>query len=628
MSASESRSVLYQVSEDCVSPISIPSIHSTSPFKRRGLDTNVSSYATSITGTKSTPKKRARKSITRNSTNNNNNTTNNNNNVARGATVAAPDRFIPSRSNMDLDLSRMALFTKENTANISASSIYSNASDTAGNPSNSNSSLYSDASANTTSAAGRFVGELGYESCLQSTMLRSSSSRSGNLNLNINMSVSFENRAPTDTGANSSFSNKVLSFSTSQENLPHVYSPTRSFSRPSLLHNSAMRGVPPRATSRFPACDNGLMHQNSSGGGVRGVRGVQSRRRRQTARYIAPTPYKILDAPNIQEDFYFNLLDWGATGTLAVALHDTVYLWNSDTGAINRLLELNDPSGTGTATARDDFVTSVSWSADGRFLAVGTNRAAVQVWDAMSETRLRSWTSHAERVSALAWKDWTLTSGGRDSRIIHNDLRAASRTPYAVSAAHTQEVCGLKWSPNGQQLASGGNDNLVHTWDASRVSVPRLRLDAHRAAVKAIAWCPHQSNILATGGGTADRMLRFWNTSGSRGICTKHVDTKSQVSGIAWSGTDMECVTSHGFSQNQLTVWKYASLTKLAELKGHTQRVLHLALSPDGTTVVSGAADESLRFWKVFESNSSRRAARAAQAEKTSVLSHHRVVWR
>lgn len=32
------------------------------------------------------------------------------------------------------------------------------------------------------------------------------------------------------------------------------------------------------------------------------------------------------------------------------------------------------------------------------------------------------------------------------------------------------------------------------------------------AAVKAIAWSPHQHGILASGGGTADRCIRFWNT--------------------------------------------------------------------------------------------------------------------
>jgi WD40 repeat protein len=44
-------------------------------------------------------------------------------------------------------------------------------------------------------------------------------------------------------------------------------------------------------------------------------------------------------------------------------------------------------------------------------------------------------------------------------------------------------------------------------------------------------------------------------------------------------------------------------MRKIADLRGHTSRVLHLALSPDGTTVASAAADETLRFWKVFQPN-------------------------
>jgi WD40 repeat protein len=31
--------------------------------------------------------------------------------------------------------------------------------------------------------------------------------------------------------------------------------------------------------------------------------------------------------------------------------------------------------------------------------------------------------------------------------------------------AHRQEVCGLKWCPNGRYLASGSNDNTVCVWD-------------------------------------------------------------------------------------------------------------------------------------------------------------------
>ncbi|URD80265.1 WD domain, G-beta repeat [Musa troglodytarum] len=45
-------------------------------------------------------------------------------------------------------------------------------------------------------------------------------------------------------------------------------------------------------------------------------------------------------------------------------------------------------------------------------------------------------------------------------------------------------------------------------------------------------------------------------------------------------------------------------MSKLATLTGHTYRVLYLAISPDGQTIITGAGDETLRFWNVFPSKS------------------------
>ena len=127
----------------------------------------------------------------------------------------------------------------------------------------------------------------------------------------------------------------------------------------------------------------------------------------------------------------------------------------------------------------------------------------------------------------------------------------------------------------------------------------------YKRQVKALAWAPWQKNLLASGGGTADRMIRFWNTS--TGTCLNAVDTHSQVCSLQWSKHDKELVSSHGFSHNQLILWKYPSMVKMAELTGHTARVLHLAQSPDGTTIASAGADETLRFWKILSGGDHRK---------------------
>jgi cell division cycle 20-like protein 1 (cofactor of APC complex) len=56
---------------------------------------------------------------------------------------------------------------------------------------------------------------------------------------------------------------------------------------------------------------------------------------------------------------------------------------------------------------------------------------------------------------------------------------------------HKQEICGLKWNSEENQLASGGNDNRLFVWEKMNEQ-PTLRFNEHTAAVKAITWSPHQ----------------------------------------------------------------------------------------------------------------------------------------
>jgi len=328
---------------------------------------------------------------------------------------------------------------------------------------------------------------------------------------------------------------------------------------------------------------------------------------RKCHRTIARTPLRILDAPHMLEDYYLNLLDWSKTNILAVALNQAVYLWNAQSGAITKLVELRTP---------DSYIASLKWSAQGDCLAVGTSESDVQLWDVTALKRVRSLDSHQGRVSVLAWHQGTLASGSRDALVQTHDPRVDSHVT-ATLAKHTQEVCGLSYSSEGQ-LASGGNDNLLCIWDPHRTGTPRHTFTHHQAAVKGIAWCPWQQNLLASGGGTADRTIRFWDTS--TGACLNSVDTKSQVCSIIWSPHYRELVSSHGFSQNQLILWKYNSMVKVCELTGHTSRVLHMALSPDGETVVSASGDETLRFWKLFERRRAHDSKRNARVRSSLSL--------
>ena len=70
---------------------------------------------------------------------------------------------------------------------------------------------------------------------------------------------------------------------------------------------------------------------------------------------------------------------------------------------------------------------------------------------------------------------------------------------------------------------------------------------------------------------------------------------------MAWSRHSRELVSTHGYSQNEIIVWKYPDLREVVRLTGHKYRVLYLSMSPDGESIVTGAGDETLRFWSVFK---------------------------
>ncbi|KAL1110522.1 hypothetical protein AAG570_008050, partial [Ranatra chinensis] len=309
---------------------------------------------------------------------------------------------------------------------------------------------------------------------------------------------------------------------------------------------------------------------------------------RKATRKISRIPFKVLDAPELQDDFYLNLVDWSSQNVLSVGLGSCVYLWSACTSQVTRLCDLSNDANS---------VTSVSWNERGNLVAVGTHHGYIQVWDVGANKQVCKLMGHSARVGALAWSGDILSSGSRDRMILQRDVRTPSSMVERRLPGHRQEVCGLKWSPDNQHLASGGNDNRLYVWNMHSLS-PIQTYTEHLAAVKAIAWSPHHHGLLASGGGTADRCIRFWNTlTGQPMQC---VDTGSQVCNLAWSKHSSELVSTHGYSQNQILVWKYPTLTQVAKLTGHSYRVLYLAMSPDGEAIVTGAGDETLRFWNVF----------------------------
>ncbi|GAU30518.1 hypothetical protein TSUD_18980 [Trifolium subterraneum] len=303
---------------------------------------------------------------------------------------------------------------------------------------------------------------------------------------------------------------------------------------------------------------------------------------------------RVLDAPDIRNDYYSNTLDWGKNNIIVVALGTEIYFWNSVTSAVSRLFR----------AVGNNYPTSVSWSEDSKYLATGFLHSQLLLFDPETFKLVRNLEGHSKRIATLSWNNRILTSGSHDNSIINHDVRA-KRSEVSRLKAHKAEVCGLKWSKRGNLLASGGNDNHVYVWDSNKMNYSSNFLHCfkdHRAAVKALAWCPYDSTVLASGGGTDDRCIKLWNVQKGTNICS--IDTKAQVCGLQWNKHYKELLSGHGYTtsaeSSQLCLWQYPSMTKVGTLDPHSSRILHLSQSPDGSTVASAGGDETIRFWDVF----------------------------
>ncbi|EHB17285.1 Cell division cycle protein 20-like protein B [Heterocephalus glaber] len=244
-----------------------------------------------------------------------------------------------------------------------------------------------------------------------------------------------------------------------------------------------------------------------------------------------------------------NVLDWSFQNLVAVALGSAVYIWNGE----NHRVEKIDLSLT------CNYVSSVSWIKKGTCLAVGTSEGEVQLWDVVTEKRLRNMQGHLSVVGALSWNHYILSSGSRLGRVYHHDVRAAQH--QVGTLCHKQAVCALKWSPDGRLLSSGCSDGLLTIW-------------------------PHDPGAHAQG-----QSLKVISQSTAVKICS-----------LIWLPKTKEIATGQGAPKNDVILWTCPTLSRPSGFLGHRGRVLHLALSPDQTRVFSAAADGTACVWKCHQS--------------------------
>ncbi len=197
-------------------------------------------------------------------------------------------------------------------------------------------------------------------------------------------------------------------------------------------------------------------------------------------------------------------LAWQPAGeALAYALGDeqgTTRVWGRTGGGGGRDLLVD--------TYRDG-VRHLAWGGAGD-LAAATGSEHVRVWDPWSGALHFEKQVHDGAVLAAAWNpnaDRELATAGVDGLLRVWSLADLDSRPDEVAAAaaaatfvgHGGAVRAVAWSPDGSQLASGGDDGEVAIWDRGHRGTGRRRVEQFPQWIDVVAWSPDGTTVAACG---------------------------------------------------------------------------------------------------------------------------------
>jgi WD40 repeat protein len=217
--------------------------------------------------------------------------------------------------------------------------------------------------------------------------------------------------------------------------------------------------------------------------------------------------------------------------------------------------------------------------------------------------------SQSQQINGIAWSPdgAYLAAGGSGSQVYLHAVTGGTKKPWSIPSYHRHKnwtVYGVAWSPDGTHLASGGYEDEVHLWrpnyaggyeGAAKGSIVICRVEGIRESIiKCLVWAPDSSSIFA---GRSDGGIVQWHAATGEFLfhSTRH---QQEVTDLALSTNDTMTFASAS-KDTTVRIWQLSDPPESDLVyRGHTNEVLAVAWSPDGTRVVSGGKkDRHLHVW-------------------------------
>ena len=266
-----------------------------------------------------------------------------------------------------------------------------------------------------------------------------------------------------------------------------------------------------------------------------------------------------------------------------------------------------------TLKGHDGWIWAVTFSPDGKTLASCSHDSLIRLWDVQSidfeqsnpaslteasdsshlpGTCLKTLRGHLSRVWTIAFSpDGQMLASGSDDQTIRL-WNAHDGTCLAVLQGHTGGVTSVSFSPNGQILASASEDSSIRLWSVAHGTILKT-LQGHTHWVRAVAFSPDGQTLAS---GSDDRTVRLWEVK--TGTCRKTLQGHTGwVTSLSFSPNGQSFAS--GSEDASVRLWSVQDGTCFKLLQGHSSCVWEVAFNPEGQILASGSADLSARLWDV-----------------------------
>jgi WD40 repeat protein len=241
-----------------------------------------------------------------------------------------------------------------------------------------------------------------------------------------------------------------------------------------------------------------------------------------------------------------------------------------------------------TLDGHSNLVVSICFSPDGAMLASGSWDKTVNMYTCSAGTfkyKRQSTLTGDSPIECVLFNPSgdVLAAGDRKGNVRLCDPTTGD--VISTLNGHSRSVTSVTWSPDGTMLASGSEDTTVKVWDTQTGDVKRS-WRGHSDYVRVVCFSPNSSQIASA---SDDKTVIIWDVQTGANIASPLMRGHSP--------DNSECTCQHYDEDGDENYEKDA----LCPVNGHSNRVTSVTWSPDGTMLISGSFDKTIKVWDKLE---------------------------